>query len=375
MASIIDFNMNFVKNQVTDKDGNISFGGLVNTVRDAEDRLSKSLTQYLKRSMVASRVFIQQEVAQEEVLPDLLMTIQQMYIGWIMTAVQMNQYIDSSRTVRTALDIVATENMRHVSTQDLLQGFETFTYGSDYLPINRPTEPLGAGQHGGSGVIDTMPKNMNLPSGRIVEIKFNVGGDPRKQLAVNIYVQLMPTFIPSKVAAEFFHINFKPNWKQRWFQVTTGEKRFVSDFLFELDLLKKRNSAMKQDKTGMLREMMMRQKNGLTNYLLKLSGATPERQNIANTVHIYEKSSFDKWCKDSNCDFRRMDHRSKFFGRTFSVVVAVIDSAYGKVDMYFHGIDNRGEYNFNQLQQQAKSEKYDLQSIMKAYYTSSAPKF
>ncbi len=379
MAGMIDFNLNFGSGG---KDSEISFGSLMNAVRGLEDRSNRSLTQFVRKSMVASRVFIQKEVAEEEILPDLLLTLQQMYIGWIMTAMQLNRYVDQSRTVRTALDIVATEDMKHISTDDLLSGLSLYTGTQVKVKkecsaggLENSNVKLAAADFGGSQMVDTHPKkDLNLPSGRIIEVKFNIGGDESKTLTVNLYVQLMPTFVPASVAGEFFRINFKPSLAQRWFQVTSGEKRFIADFLFELDLLKKRNAAVKDDKTGVLFEMMDRQKNGLFNYLKKLA-TDSNRQNIANTLHIYDKLSFDRWCSETNCNFKRFDHREKFFARTFSMVVAVVDTAYGRVDMYFHGIDNRGEYNFNQLHQQAKTEKYDLQSIMKAYYNSSAPKF
>lgn len=337
------------------------------------DTTNTSLTNYVKRSMIASRVFIQREVAEEEILPDLLMTLQQMYVGWVLTAMQMNTYVDGTRTIKKALNVVATENIKYVPTDDLLSGLMSFN-GKMAAGADEKEKSYSGGSSG--SVVDTMgKKELNLPSGRIIEVKFNPGGASNQTITVNLYLQLMPTFIPSNVAREFFHLHFKPSSQQRYFQVTAGEKRFIADYLFEMDLLRQRNRAMKDDKTGLLKEMLDRKKNGLLNFLLKLGGVNPERQNIANTIHIYEKASFDRWCHDAGCDFKRFDHRTKFFNRTFSMVVAVVDSSFGIVDIYLHGIDNRGEYKFNQIHQQASSEKYDLQSIMKAYYSSSAPKF
>lgn len=367
MSGIINFDINF-----RNEKGDFGIGELKNLITNAEDATSRSLTQYIRRSMIASRVFIQREVADEEILPDLLLTLQQMYVGWIMTAMQLNTYIDKTRTIRTALDVVATENFKYVPTEDLLNGLSSFT-GARFSDDKEKPAVI---RHGGGQVLDTTTKKeLNLPAGRIIEVKFNMGGDPKNQLAVNLYVQLLPTFVPASAAEEFFQMNFKPSLKQRWFQVTSGEKRFFADFLFELDLLKKRSTALKQDSSGTLKEMMDRQRNGLLNYLLKVGQWSPDKQNIGNTLHIYEKSAFDRWCSQTSCDFRRMEHRTKFFNRTYSMVVAVIDSAYGMVDIYLHGINNRGEYKFSQLQQQAKTEKYDLQSIMKSYYMASAPKF
>lgn len=363
---VIDFDLNF-----RDDKGDVTFGNLIETIRDVESRYSRSLTQYIKRSMIASRVFIQRGVSDEQILPDLLLTIQNMYIGWVMTAMNMSAYVDSSRTVNKMLDVVATENITpHKDTDDLLAGLAN--YNHQKMSIIKESSAVSKGT--GAQVVN-LPDKLNLPSGRLVELKFHVGGDPKNVLSVEVFVQLLPTFIPDSVAESFFATNFKPDFSKRWFQVTTGEKRFIKDFLFELDQLKRRKKALQEDKTGILKEMFDRQRNGLLNYLLKLAGVYPEKQNVANTVHIYEKTEFDKWCLAHNCDFRKMDHRQKFMNRTFSVMVAVIDAAYGRVDMYFHGINNRGEYAFSQLQQQAKTEKYDLQSIMKAYYNTTAPKF
>ena len=195
MAGLVDFNFD-----LRDDDHNLSFSNLINLVRDVEDRTSRSLTQYLKRSMIASKVFIQKEVADEEILPDLLLTLQQMYIGWILTAMQMNTFIDSTRTVRTALDIVATENFKYVPTDDLLAGLANFHTSKMNVIKEEPFSEEGG--HSGSKLVDTTTKkDLNLPSGRIIEVKFHCGGDKSKELTVNLYVQLMPTFIPGSVAS------------------------------------------------------------------------------------------------------------------------------------------------------------------------------
>lgn len=367
MASIIGLDIDF-----RNSEGDLSFKNLIDLIRTGEDRTSRSLTQHLRRSIVASRVYIQRECADEAILSDLLSTIQNMYIGWILTAMQLNTYVDSSRTVKQALDVVATESLGLKPTDELIAGMANWNGAKmnvivgDKISDNHST--------GGSNVFN-LPDKVNLPSGRIVEIKFNANGDVRNQIVVNIFVQLLPMFVPENVAESFFSINFKPSMAKRYFQAKIGEIRFIQDFLFELDLIKKRATARKADKTGVLDVMLADQKNALVKFFLKLAGVYPEKQNIANAVHVYEKTSFDRWCHANGCDFRKPTDRNKFFARTYSMMVAVIDAAYGRVDVYFHGIDKHGEYKFDQIQQQAKSERYDLKEIMKAYYQSSTPKF
>jgi hypothetical protein len=365
MASLIGFDID-----LRDKNGDLSFKNLIDLIRTGEDRISKSLPQHIKRSMVASRVYIQRECADEQILGDLLLTMQNMYIGWILTAMQLNTMVDSSRTVKQALDIIATEMLQFQDSADLIKGMENWNGGKMNVIIGDKIE----GQQGGARAIE-IPDKVNLPSGKIIEIKFNIDGNPKNQLSVNVFVQLMPMFIPDNVAEAFFSVNFKPSMFKRWFQASVGEIRFIQDFFFELDLLKKRNRARKDDKTGMLDTMMNEQRNGLFNFLLKLVGFYPEKQNIANAVHIYQKREFDEWCHKNGCNFKKPGDRNKYFSRTFSMMVAVIDASYEVVEVYIHGSDKHGEYKFDQLKSQAKNERYDLKSIMQAYYQSTAPKF
>ena len=61
--------------------------------------------------------------------------------------------------------------------------------------------------------------------------------------------------------------------------------------------------------------------------------------------------------------------------KTMSMMVIVIDSDFQMVEMYYHGIRNKGEFTFKQIQSQSKSEKYDLAYLMKAFSTVNSPKF
>lgn len=362
---------------LTDKNGNIDFSQLLDVVRNFEDRFSPSITKYLKRSFISSRVFIQRSCAEEEILPTLLQSLNSLYVSMVFAAVSSNQYVDHARTVRDIMSVVATEsyNQPYIPDDNLLASLESFNgvirpkmdaFGKTEAQVNQGTN---------AQIIDTYVKEMNLIVGRLVDMEFNVGGDPRNKMKIQMMVQLLPTFITDSVMREFFAVNFKPDFMKRWYQVTAGEISFVKDFLFELDLLEKRNKAIKQDKTGELSDMMERQQSNLWKYIKKIVGYQKERQNIASTVQIFNKYSFDKFCHDAHCDFRRVDNRNKYMNKTMSMIVAVIDSDYNKVDLYYSGLDNKGEYNFNQIKNLAENKQYDLSQVMKAFANTSAPRF
>lgn len=376
---------------LVDKNGETTLGKLVGWMRAVEDRTSKSLPNYLKRCTVSSKVFITKEAVQEECLNDLLFCVNNLYIGWILTALSINQMVNGSR-VRDLLSVVATESLSssstYKSTDDLVANFATrYNTPSDnlrakfYTPVipnenailNEDAEPTTGV---GNKKILEQPKDFRLLGGTVIDVSFNLGDSKNRQtITVPVLVSLQPNIIDASVAKEFFKVNFNPALWQRWFKVTTGEISFFKDFLFEMDMLNEKTSAIKADKTGQLKLLYEEQANGLSSWWLKLIGWRAERQNIASTIQIFTKPQFDQFCHETNCNFNRFDDRSKYFSKTFTMLVAVIDSQYNKIHMYIDGIDGVGEYMFSQLQNFTKPNQYDLTSVMRAFANTTTPRF
>ena len=374
--------------QINTGGGESSWGALIETVRQIEDVTSVSLTQYAKRSIINSRVFIQRECAESEILGDTLRVAMNMYVGFIMTAVNMNQYVNHSQTVRDIMQTVATEGHRHIDCDliDDIHGAIASYYDKGavvvpkmFIDIDGGISETPSSVEGTSGtkLVDTVPREVDIPSGRVIEIKF---GDPKNKTSqanttVNLFLQLTPTFIPESVADAFIGCNFTPTIKQRFLQMNTGEISFWKDFVMSHDLLKRRRKALRTDKSGSLAEMFERQQNAVSNAWLKYILFYKEKQNIANTILIFDKQTFDAACSRNGLNFKRFDSRQKFFNKTFAMMLIVIDQSYNKVETYFHGLEARGEYTFSQLKGAAKNDKYDLTDIMKAYGQGMSPKF
>lgn len=380
--------------QLTNQNGDLSFGGLIDAVQNIEDATSMSLFQYTKRSTINSRVFIEQGLIGEEILSPLMLNIMNLYTGLIMTAMDMNRYIQGTKKIRDAMAVVATESF---DEPDILpeEKLESFFLGSNFqknispntrMAITRSDgssfddgqydDPTSYGNPGGGKVIDPEPKNANLPSGRIIEVNFGpVSKDNTSSFTVNLFLQLLPTFIPAEVASQFIAMNFTPSLKQRWMQVSAGEISMVKDLLLGQDIRKKRLKAMKNDKTGALRDMVERQKNSLANSWLKLAFVTPERQNIANTILIYDKATFDKACSNAGLRFKDFNSRQKFFNKTFAMMLCTVDPMYNKIEMFYHGLQAMSQFTFDQVKRNSKTESVDLMAVMKTYAQGMAPKF
>ena len=391
--------------QLTNANGTLSLGGILDAIQTFEDATSTSLFQYTKRAVIMSRVFIEKNLAGEEILTPLMLNIMNIYTGLIMTAINMNQYVYGSKKVRDVMSIVATESLSEAPA-DLQSKFNDYFLGSQAklmlsdrskrelhagmedisninithsngAPLKRKVYPTNTGSVKDAGIVPNDVKDTTLPSGRVIAVDFGAaeGGFGGSTFKVNMYLQLLPTFIPTDVAHQFIEMNFTPSVRQRWMQVSAGEITFFKDFLLGQDRRRKRFEALRNDKTGALKEMVERQENNLSSSWLKLAQVTPERQNIANTILIFEKNSFDRACNNAGLKFKDFNSRQEFFNKTFSMIVATVDPMYNRIEMYYHGLNAMSTFTFDQMKKNSKTEAVDLMAMMKTFANGMAPKF
>jgi hypothetical protein len=132
---------------------------------------------------------------------------------------------------------------------------------------------------------------------------------------------------------------------------------------------------MRKDKNGVLKDMEDRRSNAVSNLWLKLLRVEPDRQNIANTILIYESKNFKKACSNSGINFQNYSSRQKFFEATMSMIVISVDIMYSKISMYYNGINTSSELTFDQCKRNSKTEGVDIMTMMKQYAQGMAPKF
>ena len=382
---------------VNQQTGDVSWATLVQTIGDIEDYTSLSLPSYIKRAIINSRVFIENTLSNEEILGPLMMNLLNIYTGFIMTASNMSSFVSNSRTLRDMLSVVATESFNKdnsiyledrlndyflgsrssllaKSTRNSIVGIEHSIERTDMVNGDQPYTPGGVENPSKAEVINPEPRDVTLPSGRIIEVSFGTDKNP-SGFKINLFLQFSPTFIPTDVASQFIAMNFTPSIRQRWLQASAGEISFIKDMILGLDQRRERMKALKKDKTGALRDMIDRQENALQNAWLKYLFITPERQNIANTILIFDKNNFDRACSKAGLRIKDFDRRQQFFNKTFSMIICVVDSMYNHVSMYFNGLRTSSEFTFDQLKKNSKTEAMDVMSMLKDFSKGMTPKF
>lgn len=390
---------------IFDKDNSISLDGLINAIQSANS--PASLTEFAKQSMINSRVYIEKNLATDEILTPLMQNIMSLYCGLVFTAVNLNQNICGSKTVR---DISST--VSSAEAFDARQKSNTFDSAmslmKDYFVgsnkdnlLNRPyasmkrndandanrTQIISDNRQDNrsysnstkidlktNSVIDPEPKSVSLPSGRILNIPMLTDG--KSSFNLQLLIQLFPFFIETDVAQEFINLNFTPSFWRRFTQFQAGEISFFKDFIFSCDLREKRMKALIKDKTGGLADMINKQKNAVASHWMNfLRKPGTEKINIASTILILNKNSVDKALNKNGIDLKSSSNRKKFFENSYCMMLVVVDQMYNEVDIYYNGIEAVSTFKYEQIKRESKKDSTDLVSIMKSYAQGLAPKF
>lgn len=391
---------------IFDKDNSISLDGLINAIQSANS--PASLTEFAKQSMINSRVYIEKNLATDEILTPLMQNIMSLYCGLVFTAVNLNQNICGSKTVR---DISST--VSSAEAFDARQKSNTFDSAmslmKDYFVgsnkdnlLNRPYASMKRNNANDanrtqiisdnrqidnrdyststkidlkpSSVIDPEPKSVSLPSGRILNIPMLTDG--KSSFNLQLLIQLFPFFIETDVAQEFINLNFTPSFWRRFTQFQAGEISFFKDFIFSCDLREKRMKALIKDKTGGLADMINKQKNAVASHWMNfLRKPGTEKINIASTILILNKNSVDKALNKNGIDLKSSSNRKKFFENSYCMMLVVVDQMYNEVEIYYNGIEAVSTFKYEQIKRESKKDSTDLVSIMKSYAQGLAPKF
>lgn len=389
--------------QFMDKKGRVTLGGLVDLVTSFQEESATSLFKYARRAQVNSKVYIENTIANDEILVPLMQNITTLYTGLVLTALNLNQNVDGGSKVSDTMEVVATEDFSSEVQPGALSALEAIDsyFGQPRMRTNDAVQSgtdennqrfnvkTGTGWGGNdawkrndkrtvevgksSGVIETEGKIPSLPTGRVIQCQMHT--DSGAELTVNMMLQLSPTIISTETAQNFISLNFNPSWWQRFLQAQTGEISFFSDFLFGCDMRSKRRKALINDKTNALHDMLARQQNSLHDSWMKKLSIRPDKHNIANTILIFNKQSFDRACSNAGLKFSSASNRARFFDKSFAMMLCTIDPMFNEVTMYYNGIDSPSTWKYDQVKRESKKESTDIVSIMKTYAQGMAPKF
>lgn len=389
-----------------------------------------SLTAFTKQANIMSRLYIEDSILRDDICVPLVGTLNQLYVSYILAALNLDTMCANGRTVREQFELVATESYDVIDEIMNNFGKSGCTYSNEEtivklepdtqrLPVGRVIElsmtgiqvlqqstdisrhtdegsnsaelggiPASLNKNGDVEVVSSKAKTDD--KGKITNSKRATdqsGSDKTQnqsmyQFKAYLYVQLVPYVLTPTVVEGYIGANFDPPVSKRWTKYKAGEISFWKDFIFARDLIKKQAKVLKQDKHGVVLDMMNRQRSalfrwweGVMNHFTGVGRSVSH--NLANTILITSKATFDKACKENGINFSNGTQRQKFFNKTWSMIICVVDPLYNTVEMYFNGVDMKGTYNFAMINKVGAKgqDNFDLKEVMSAFSQGLTPKF
>lgn len=351
-------------------------GQLMAILNEYKDRKINSLTQFNAKYLISSRVYIEEEIASDPLVPSLLKLANQIFAGQVVTAIGLNNICCGGKTAREMLSPVSAE-----AFVDIVATLKE-QYGKDQVQVTAleangdpelKEEVKKLNSVGSKSDVEKVDAT-HLFCGRLMELKV---GSKEDAATIYFYVQLFPYILPKIVLEAFISNNIDIPKEIRKAQMKAGEISFWKDYVFEIDRVAKRKKALMMDKDGILREVEQNRQTSLFRSLVSFfQKAESRNRNTASTITIIRKSTLDKLCRDYGLNMKNFADRQNIFTNTFGMMMFVYDPDYNTIDLYMNGIQARGEYNVAMVQSAAKKDDaMDIKQLLTIMAAGNAPKF
>lgn len=348
---------------------------LVEAVMGQTGEHARSLTGFSKQTMVTSVTYVEDTLIDNDITVPLMGSLNQLYLGYVLTALHIYTSIDGVQTVRTIIGRLANEGLE-VTDSPELTSFITEQFGK----ANVSTEAYDNIKN-----LTVEDAVKHLVVGRLLEFEFNTvnterGGDHNKvktgsKTIVPIYVQMFPVIMPASTAEAVITLNFPPKLLRRWKMVKAGEIRFFRDFVLALDLIQDHKKAIKSDKGNVLGDFYRHKSKNQSRHLWGMINKR-KHNNLASSTLIFSKDTFEKACDSAGLNFDSAIDRQRLFDESYAIMIVVVDPMYDMVDIYYNAISMHSEVPFKSIKKAGESKNgIDMAEMTKMISMGSAPKF
>jgi hypothetical protein len=367
-------------------------------IADRMAKTSNAITAVSSQTTILSRMFIDENIVNEPILPNLNRGLHSWYAAQCIAALHLSQMVDSQRSVQDVMSVVQTgHNARATGVvghaargvwgkvQDRRAGLESFLGnllgeaaaeslgGALPVPSNGPAQPEGQIEKPKLESKSVSLRSINPsenrigPLGELYEIKLVNPGDAGQTTTVPLFIQMQPSVIPAEVAPRFIDMNVLPSVWQRWTQMRSGELSFWKDFILNRDLIKRQRSVLKDPSlanafSGFLKTVAKKDKYALDEATDHLG--TRQSSNLANSVVIFSEDTVLQAKSDSGIDLHEARDRRRYFHETYAMILVIIDPLHQRLKVYFNGIDGDIDASYGEFR--PKDDKFDPVDFMTA---------
>ena len=383
----------------------------VNTAFDEANKYTggKSLIDVSKNARVEPIMIVDGVLVAETNMVDIAHSLQSIFAGYYLQAIEHISTVNGCKVAEKLaplnpnrkIDLDMLTHNYHVKNPDTVDDWKMWSHNYTYsLPKNSNRKNFGmeayrennsslklmttrdlasmynfgfeSDKDKKNGIFKDVTKSVTdvypLSVGKLYTIKLK---DNNQTLEMNIAIRVLAKTIPTSSLVSIFTFNNVEDMDlvERFHGWRSGRLEFINDLILCNDIVDNHRKNLITDKTGIYKEILSRQNNGIAAGLLEKNPSLAIASNLAivdsTTMEMIEMKMGGKI---SNPKVRR-----EVFNTTNMMILAVVDRGYEQVTFYHRGIAMPSEMSFNAIKASNKGNGPDVGDILKSFLSGKAP--
>lgn len=361
-----------------------------------------SLADITKPLRVEPVAIIDQSIADQPYLPDLMKLNVSLFAGYYLQAVNMcfdvskietMRVLDTLNPERSGAAILGFENFRSAVysketyanglpslesfSQPIRQGLlaeyseDKFQASLEYhasFEANATDDEASKAQRKDKAPVNSLSSGdtnkvyeaENLAVGKVINVTIKSNGEERK---LPVTIKLIPAVIPSDTIVHIFTAGGRDTWAHRLFLVKSKQISFWRDFVLGQDMIDAHMKGLMADKTGTYRTILDRRRNNVVQAVASGRLSLADASNIAViSATTMKQSATNLYAKMDDINVRK-----KFFDNSYLLMLMVIDERYNRVTIYHRGVDMAASYRIDDIKLAEKNKGQDITEIFKMF--------
>lgn len=369
---------------------------LMATVLTAVKSMSSisSLADITKPLRVEPITIIDQSIADQPYITDLLKLSVSLYAGYYLQAVNMVFCVGKIDTLKVF------DSLNPERSGSSALGFENFrsavysreTYANGLPALEAFAQPMREGliaeyseekyqasleafgdadssdQKGDKGPVHSMSAGdtqkvyeaENLAIGKLVNVEVKSGNEKAK---LPVMIKLIPAVVPSDTITHIFTAGGRDTWAHRLFLVKSGQIKFWRDFVAGQDMIDAHMKALMTDKTGAYKTILDRRRNNVSQAIQSGRLSLADASNIA----IISTTTLKKAANTLYAKIDDYEVRKKFFDNSYLLMMMCVDERWNRVTIYHRGVELATSWRIDDIKVAEKSKGQDITEIFKMF--------
>lgn len=340
---------------------------------------SKSLVDYTKSTRSEPITLVSRELGSYPQASEVMQTLVSAYSGFYLQSiaiavnvgrVDVIRVLDKVNPNRDPVEAGGLWIESALSTESYqLPGLESAQTRKVSLESFRDHEETGVVGRFDRNSIDALSAPSNLAVGKVFNVEIS---DCGQTASIPVSVRLFVTPLDQDVLLNILgHASKDNSVKESFYGIKSGRRKLIADGVFALDLIREHRKTLMKDKSGQYQAILKRANNNRISGILSLNPSVATASNIAVLTKT-DARVLEGEIKGKLSDFKT---RSRIFDNTYLMIMAVVDTDFDMVTIYYNGIEQATQLSVRDLKTINKGNNMDVAEITRLLMLGQAPRY